>query len=72
MCLSKPSVPEAPPPPPPPPKPPKQVDAAVKKARADEKNKAALAQGRDGTIATGPQGLSLTPANTTRKQVLGA
>jgi hypothetical protein len=51
-------MPAPPPPPPPLPDPPKRTDAAVKKARDDERSRAALASGRDGTIATNPLGLS--------------
>lgn len=65
---SGPSVPPLPPPPPPPPTP---VDPAVVKARASNRQQAALAGGRQSTILTSAQGLT-SNASTTKKTYLGS
>lgn len=72
MCLSSPSTPSPPPLPPAPPPPPTEVDPAVKRARTENRQRAALAQGRDSTILTSPQGLTNTPMASTKKSILGA
>ncbi len=61
----------APPPPPPPPAPvAKKTDVAVQKARADEIKRSKLAAGQAGTNKTA-NALSPTPAETTKKTLLG-
>ena len=69
MCMSSPSTP-APPPPPDLPETPKTTDPAVKNARANERQRAALAAGRDSTILTGPTGAG-TAATIGKKTLLG-
>lgn len=70
MCFS--SGPSYTPPPAPEPLPqaPKAVDAAVSKAREDERRRAAAAGGQAGTIATSARGL-LSTASTTANAVGG-
>lgn len=58
MCMSSPKVPAPPAPPPPPPELPKELDQAAKSARGNERQRAALAAGRNSTILTSPMGLS--------------
>lgn len=71
MCLaSAPSIPAPPPPPPEPPPPATEVDPAVQKARANSKQRAALATGRNRTILTDPSGLTGDVA-TSGKTLLG-
>ena len=71
MCIgSSPKVPEIPPLPPPAPPPPTALDPAVARARESNRQRAALAQGRDKTILTSGQGLTdlVSPA---KKTLLG-
>jgi len=63
-------MPAPPPPAPPPPPLPTPVDPAVKKARADNRQAAALAGGRQSTVLTTSQGLTDVVADG-RKTVLG-
>lgn len=72
MCMSSPRAPSPPPLPPAPPPPPTETDPSVKRARVENRQRAALAQGRDSTILTGPQGLANTPVALTKKSILGA
>jgi hypothetical protein len=58
MCMSQPKTPDTPPLPPPAPPPPTAADPAVARARSDNRQRAALALGRDKTILTSGQGLS--------------
>ncbi len=69
MCIGSSSTPAPPPPPPPPPELPKQIDESVRRARNDEKRRAALATGRNATILTPLGGLSA--ARTAQKTLLG-
>ena len=71
MCLPGPSTPSPAPLPPAPAPAPTEVDPAVKRARTENRQRAALAQGRDSTITTCPQGLTNTPVATTKKSILG-
>jgi len=66
MCFGSTPTPAAPAPPTPPKDPPTKADPAVKQARDDERQRAALAAGRQGTVLTG--GVT-APANTTRNQL---
>lgn len=61
--------PSAPTPLTPPADPPKQTDPAVTRARQSERQRAAIAGGRQGTILTRPD--AMDPANTTKKTLLG-
>ncbi len=58
MCMSSPRMPAPPPPPAPPPELPKELDDATRRARGNERQRAALAAGRNSTILTGPMGLA--------------
>ena len=70
MCMGQGAPAPAPPPPIQPPSPaPKRTDDAVIRARQQERNKAALAQGRSSTLLT--TGEQLSEANTTGKTLLG-
>ena len=72
MCLG--ATPPAPPPPPKPaplPEAPTPVSKEVVNARSRSRQQAALAEGRKGTIATSPLGLT-TQASTAKKALLGA
>ena len=72
MCMGGSPTPPAPPPPPPPAPPaPTPVDPEVRRARSNNRNKAALAEGRDATILTSPVGLT-KKASTAQKSLLGA
>lgn len=62
--FSKPDMPPAPPPPP------TVADFATQEAKAGAARAAGAAQGDSDTIKTSGQGV-LTPANTTKKSVLG-
>jgi|LNAP01.1.fsa_nt_gb hypothetical protein len=68
MCMGG-STPKPPPPPPPPPEPAQEQDAAVVKARSDERARAIAARGAAGTILTNPQGN--VAAAPTAKTLLG-
>ncbi len=71
MCIfGGPKLPTPPPPPAPPPPLPTPADPGVKRARQDNRNKAALAAGRDSTIKTSAQGL--TTLTSDKKTLLGA
>lgn len=70
MCMSSPKTPEPPPLPPPAAPPPTPVDPAVQRARLDNRQRAALALGRDRTILTSAQGLLDTPM-AGKKSLLG-
>lgn len=71
MCLpSAPKSAEPPPLPPPAPPPPTAADPAVARARSDNRQRAALALGRDKTILTSGQGLS-DGAGSGKKTLLG-
>ncbi len=77
MCIfgspKPPAVPPLPPPlppPPPPPSTPTAADPAVAAARLRQRQRAALAGGRQSTITTSGLGL-LTPAGTAKKTILG-
>jgi len=73
MCFfgGAPSIPAPPPPPPPPPPLPRPLDPAITRARRKDRQQAALAQGRRGTILT--SGLGLTdPATSAKKTLLGS
>lgn len=70
MCLPSPKTPEPPPLPPPAAPPPTPVDPAVQRARLDNRQRAALALGRDRTILTSAQGLLDTPMSG-KKSLLG-
>lgn len=50
---------------------PTEADPAIGRARAGQRQKAALAAGRSSTILTSPLGLT-TEASTAKKRVLGA
>ena len=63
-------TPPAPPAPTPPPPVPKLTDPAVKRARQENRQVAALASGRNANILTSPQGL-MDPASTAKKTALG-
>jgi len=69
MCFG--SAPSVAPPAPiqPPAAPPKRTDDAVKRSRQQERNRAALAQGRSSTLLT--TGQQLGEANRTGKTLLG-
>ena len=70
MCMGGGAPAPAPPPPIQPPSPaPKRTDDAVQRARQQERNRAALAQGRSSTLLT--TGQQLGEANTTGKTLLG-
>lgn len=71
MCIGggAPSVPAPPPPPAPPAPAPKRTDDAVIRARQQERNRAALAEGRSSTLLTTTEDLGT--ANTTGKTLLG-
>lgn len=73
MCMGGGGAPSPPPLPPAPPPVPTEVDPAVKRARDTNRQRAALAQGRDSTISNvgGAGGLGLTPVPSTKKSVLG-
>lgn len=77
MCIpglfgGGPSIPrQAPPPPPPAPRPaPKRADPEIARSRARNRQRAALAGGRQSIIRTSAQGLT-TPASTAKKRLLG-
>lgn len=70
MCMSGAKSPAPPPPPPPLPDPPKETDPAIKKARDNERQRAALAAGRDSTILNGGAGVT-APATIGKKTLLG-
>lgn len=67
MGGSSPKAPELPPAPPPPPTP---LDPEVKRARRENRQRAALAEGRNATILTSPQGLA--GGDRTLKTLLGS
>lgn len=69
MCLA-PKTPSPPALPPPPAEAPKETDAAVKKARNDERARAKTAAGPASTILTSASGAA-GPASTARKTLLG-
>ena len=57
MCIGPLKPPSPPDPPPPPPSLPTPVDPAVISSRAANRQRAALASPRQGTLLTGPQGI---------------
>ena len=70
MCFSAPSVPAAPPPPAIPPVP-ELPDQGVSAASTEPKNLAIAAMSNNGTVLTGPQGLTAAP-QTSAKNLLGS
>ncbi len=71
MCLGGPKMPPTQAPPKPIPVP-QQQDPAVKKARARDRQVAALAQGRGSTVLTGALGLTGAAGSSAKKTALGA
>lgn len=72
MCMSSAPAPVVQPLPPPAPEPPKKVDEVVKRAKTDNKQRAALAAGRGSTIVTAASGLEPTKEGSGGKTILGA
>jgi len=73
MCIggSPPKAPAPPPLPPPPPPPPDPQDPNVAAARIKDRQVAALASGRGGTILTSGIGLTNEAGSTAKKTLLG-
>ena len=70
MCFPSFKAPELPPPPPPPPELPSEASEPVKRAREEERKRAAALQGDKATLLTGAQGLT-APATTGKVSLLG-